>query len=38
MTEEGVCLVVGIVFAVVVGSPAGLAVGAALWVVAQVFL
>ena len=38
MTEEAVCLVVGIVVAVVVGSPAGLAVGALLWAVAQVFL
>ena len=38
MTEEGVCLVVGIVVAVVVGSPVGLAAGAVLWALAQVFL
>ena len=38
MSEETVCLAVGIAFAYIVKDPAGLAVGGLLYVLAKVFL
>ena len=38
MSEEMVCVVIGVVFALVIGDPAGLAAGGVAWVLAKVLL